>query len=267
MVSTLSSICKFYFNKEQVKLRSQFLRSLWATTKKRKKIYKRWYHSRQITAPVEDIFKGRQPRHDKSEMLSMHRKRDPHAPKKLPKDISMQALADDKVFQGLLQSRIQLKRLTQPERRENMHEISRKITKRRDFVRKQRFKSFRLEWFKGRSGRIMSSSEPLASKEPPTPLITFRPHRQAVIKALYPSERGTLCTRPEALECLLRYCKGNEKDTYTEVPPAFSLELAGPASSRATPPKLVEGGVMGAVSLEQTSVQLTPPALRGKLMD
>ncbi len=191
------------------------------------KIFRRWYQSRHFTAPVEDIFKGREPRSDKKEALSMHPRQDRDAPPKLPKDLEEQLYAADKKIQDMLESRKCLRRDLDQAIKSNdqlevdrikaaIGQIRRHLCARKATISRQNYKTFRAEWFEARPGEILrsqgqpgpeeSSAESLA---PASMSETFQPDRRAAIEALYPEEGQAACSRLVALERLLEYCINN----------------------------------------------------------
>lgn len=191
------------------------------------KIFRRWYQSRHFTAPVEDIFKGREPRSDKKEALSMHPRQDRDAPPKLPKDLEEQLYAADKKIQDMLESRKCLMRDLDQAIKSNdrlevdrikaaLGQIRRHLCARKATVTRQNYTTFRAEWFEARPGEILRSQgqpgpeESLAESLAPASMSeTFQPDRRAAIEALYPEEGQAACSRLVALERLLEYCISN----------------------------------------------------------
>lgn len=178
------------------------------------KIFKRWYQSRHFTAPIEDFFKGREPQQNNKRYLSMHPKRDPHAPIALPPDVTKQHHVADTNIQSLEE----LRRLSRD--RVTINRITRKIAARKEAINRQQLKIFRTEWFKARPGEILRSQGQQGLGEPTcssvSKIFSFEPDRQAVIEALYPIEGHAACSRLETLERLVTYCKTNLGDWRTE---------------------------------------------------
>jgi hypothetical protein len=185
------------------------------------KIFRRWYQSRHFTAAIDDIYKGREPRSNKKEALSMHLRRDADAPPRLPKDLEKQLHATDEKIQELLESRKSLKqdldqtkesnnRLEEDRIKAALDKIRRDVSARKATVSRHKFKAFRAEWFEARPGEIFRSQEQLVEPVVPTSIPkAFRPDRRAVIEAMYPEEGQVACSRLEALERLVEYCDNN----------------------------------------------------------
>lgn len=158
---------------------------------------------------MEDVFKKRQPCHNKKELLSLHINRDPRAPKKLPEAAEKAFFAADEELKDLLEAREKLKRSYKPEKDEMRRDIYKKIINRRGLICTREFKYMRNEFFCTRSKNILrASGEQLLIDDTVEP--GWDPDRQAVINALYPFTNETV-TRLEALECLVQYCRFSQR--------------------------------------------------------
>ena len=70
-------------------------------------VFRKYYESKHMIVDTGNIFRKEKPRPEKTEVLSMHLRRDPHLPD-LPDSLLTQTLNDDEKLQGLAKARCEL---------------------------------------------------------------------------------------------------------------------------------------------------------------
>ena len=198
-------------------------------------VFRKYYESKHMLVDTGNIFRKEEPRPEKTEVLSMHLRRDPHVPD-LPDSLLNQALDNHEELRSLVRTRYGLQtQLDQikgdPQQGYNkvtlsaaLEHVRRAVQKRRRFLKNHTRENFRKEYFK--NPEFIRSQYP--SARPPE-----RDYRSELVSALYP-ERVSEGSALVAIEAIIAHCRsarrGSKKGYYRLSHPVdFSL----PTSSEA----------------------------------
>jgi len=171
------------------------------------KIFADWYQSKIFTVDSGNIFRKEDPRPEKKNLLTMRSKRDPNAPRSLPKITRNEIFDDDEKIQDLLKSRKELwgehwRIEYEPDSGCNRVTIVaalegnwRALRRRREILSAQGFKTLR-------DAHFLQAETSEISLAVPWDLV-----RPDLAEILYP-ENGDLGPPQLALEKLIEHCNG-----------------------------------------------------------
>lgn len=198
-------------------------------------VFRKYYESKHMLVDTGNIFRKEKPRPEKTEVLSMHLRRDPDVPD-VPDSLLNQALDNDEELRSLVRARYELQtQLDQikgdPEQGYNkvtvnaaLEYVRRAVTKRRKFLKNNTREDFRKEYFK--NPEYIRSQYP--SVRPPE-----RDYRSELVSALYP-ERVSEGSALVAIEAIIAHCRSvrrGPKKGYHKLPHPVDSSL--PTSSEA----------------------------------
>lgn len=171
------------------------------------RVYRKYYQSSKITLDTGNLFRGEEPRPEKSKVLSMNLKRDPNAPE-IPKDVLFQILDKDEQVQTLLRSKQDLKAQLEHIKDDPEHDynrvaigasyeaLCRALNRRRTFLRDHAKRDFKTKYFE--------NPNKVRSQYPSLPL-PQKAGRSQLVGALYPTNElgGSALV---AIKLLIAHC-------------------------------------------------------------
>jgi hypothetical protein len=185
-------------------------------------VFRKYYESKHMVVDTGNIFRKEKPRPEKTEVLSMHLRRDPHVPD-LPDSLLIQTLDDDEEVQRLAKARRELQdQLYQikGDVEQGYNEVTmsaalecvrRALNNRRRFLKNHAKEDFRKKYFENPE----SIRTEYPSARPPE-----RHYRSELVGALYPgreSEGSALV----AIEAVIAHCRSKtvgQKKGYHRLP-------------------------------------------------
>jgi len=177
------------------------------------KVFRKYYQSRKVTVDTGNIFRGEEPRPQKSEVLNMHSRRDPDLPE-IPHKLLCQTLDEDKELQNLLKSKTEL--IMQLENIAGSLEhgydqvtinaaivcVNRALNRRRVYIKKHAKQDFRKSWFE--NPELIRAQHPTVCKP--------RTASRADLAEILYSKNG-LEGSVEAIRVLVAHCTPPNRDT------------------------------------------------------
>ena len=171
-------------------------------------VFRKHYESKHMLVDTANIFRKEKPRPEKTEVLSMHLRRDAHVPE-LPESLLKETFDNNEEIQHLVKARSQIQAQRNqikddPEQGYNkvtcdaaLECIRRALNRRRVFLKKHAKEDFRKRYFE--NPELVRSQYP--SARPPE-----RASRQELVDALYP-ENGSKGPVVAAVEAVIAHCR------------------------------------------------------------
>ncbi|KAE8441678.1 hypothetical protein EG329_004550 [Mollisiaceae sp. DMI_Dod_QoI] len=180
-------------------------------------IFRTAYQSRLNTVDSGNIFRKEKPRQEKTEVLSMHLRRDPDA-LEIPDSLLTQILKNDEEVKELLNTRKELRSqrasfkgdpshgCNEQTIKEALEHVKRALNRRRGFLRNQAKKDFRKSYFENPAAVRAQHPSARAPK---------KASRACLVDALYP-ENESGGSAVAAIEALIAHCRGEDQTNTPE---------------------------------------------------